>query len=54
MQHTGMGLARRAAEHVRHRTAREVEEAAIDEPDDAERVSVAPQEVLAGSKISSR
>ena len=48
MQHTGMGLARRAAEHVRHRTEREVEEAAIDEPDDAERVSVAAQEVLAG------
>ena len=47
MQHTGMGVARRAAEHVRQRTEREAEEAASDEPDDAERVPVAAEEVLA-------
>ena len=46
MQHTGMGVARRAAQHARQRTEREADEAASEEPDDAERVSVAAQEVL--------
>ena len=46
MQHTGMGVARRAAEHVRQRAEREAEEAASDEPNDDERVPVAAEEVL--------
>ena len=46
MQHTGMGVARRAAEHVRQRAEREAEEAASDEPDDNERVPVAAEEGL--------
>ena len=48
VQHVGMGVARRAAEHLRQHTEREAEEAASDEPDDAERVPVAAEEVLAG------
>ena len=33
MQHEGMGVARRAAEHVRLRTEREAQEAQIEQPD---------------------
>ena len=47
LQHTGMGVARRAAEHARLRTEGEADEAAFDVPDEAERVEVAVEEVLA-------
>ena len=47
MQHEGMGVARRAAEHVRLRTEREAQEAEIQQPDEAERVAVAAEQVLA-------
>ena len=45
MQHEGMGVARRAAEHVRLRTEREAQEAQIEQPDEAERVEVAAEQV---------
>ena len=47
LQHTGMGVARRAAEHARRSTEGEADEAAFDVPDEAERVEVAAEEMLA-------
>ena len=47
MQHIGMGVPLRAAEHARLRTEREAEEAAIELPDEAEREEVAAEQVLA-------
>ena len=40
VQHVGMGVARRAAEHERRRAEREADEAEIDLPDEDERVAV--------------
>ena len=47
MQHIGMGVPLRAAEHARLRTEREGEEAEIEQPDEAEREEVAAEQVLA-------
>ena len=43
VQHVGMGVARRAAEHERRRAEREADDAEIDVPDEDERVAVAGQ-----------
>ena len=40
VQHVGMGVARRTAEHERRRAEREADEAEIDLPDEDERVAV--------------
>ena len=53
VQHVGMGVARRAAEHERRRAEREADEAEIDLPDEDERVAVAAHEVLATIALDS-
>ena len=53
MQHVGMGVARRAAEHERRRAEREADEAEIDLPDEDERVAVPAHEVLATIALDS-
>ena len=53
VQHGGMGVARRAAEHERRRAEREADEAEIDLPDEDERVAVPAHEVLATIALDS-
>ena len=53
VQHVGMGVARRAAEHERRRAEREADEAEIDLPDEDERVAVAAHDVLATIALDS-
>ena len=53
MQHVGMGVARRAAEHERRRAEREADDAEIDLPDEDERVLVAAHDVLATIALDS-
>ena len=55
MQHIGMGVPLRAAEHARLRTEREGEEAEVEQPDEAERVEVTIyQGILAGPLVARR
>ena len=53
VQHVGMGVARRAAEHERRRAEREADDAEIDVPDEDERVAVAAHQVLATIALDS-